>query len=619
MKSGAFAFILLATAVARAASQSAPACSGSPSLECRERFIHQNLNIHKPDPADPHDAAMLQDIKDFIEKSRKLLAGKKQHANDELTMADGFIFSPTSPSSWIKRYNHEKERNQKAYDAALKHIAEVDNERYAAYNHIMAETIQLYHMVPDVVVPADSSGVQVPQPIKTWAPHYSETAVLDDAGHGRLRTPVEIMDLRRKYHLIVDDQHMDDPITAGTSTDDSRISVFPSAFTTPEQIAESIYHETVHWLDRVALGSKQTRVAHNQSEVMAYQAVIDARDVFKLTDAQVKQLSITREQYQKQATAIINGSLEDESGWAPSTALEIPKSAPPENESGFDDIHAIVNEKIRQAREIAGRQEREARIQEENRASDEKLRETLADIAVRICEGGAVGEDELDALPIQNHSRFLTGIMPSSVVGAGCPHMIFMTMGLDLAHGRRPSVEEVESLARDRERMAAAVPANTTIPARPAPPPPIPAARAATPVRNERRMVAFLDLQVKIMRDIVKSACETNTPLSEDARDRFVGAYENLIENRTPHDNRLTIEGYDPFSAVDGLQGCNYDLMLAYIQSPGLETKYLNYNGSSVLLKYHPAPLPIPYQAPGRPPPDAKPKTCEDYGNHYCP
>jgi hypothetical protein len=581
MKAGMFTLILLTAAVSFAASQSTPACTDSPSKECRERFIHQNLNLRTPDLSDPHDRALLKDIQDFIDHSFRRLADKEADANKSRADADGFIFSPTSPVSWIKRLNREKERNQETYDEALKHIAEVDNERYAAYNHIIAETIRLYHLVPDVTEPADNSNVMSATSIKAWAPHYSESAVYDKFGHGRPRTSPEISELRMKYHMIIDDGHMDDPITAGTARNDSRISIFKSAFTNPNQIAEAIYHETVHWLDRNALGRKLTRAENNQSEVLAYQSVIDVSAVFGLNKQQVDQLEATKEQYRKQATAIINGSLKDESDWAPSTALDIPEGSTSENESGFDDITGAVQRTIRKTRE---------EVAAIRRASDVRLKASIRDIAVRACrESDSVTQDQLNALPQPADPNFILGRPEGLGPIDSCATSLYLNMALDLGRGRKPDIGAIRISVHPTQVV-----------------------RVNDPLEGERenrQWADYLEANVQLMQHYAEAACAPRYNLSADNMRQFRKAYYALDENLNPSEHE-SIAGYSPETALNGLSGCDRDVMREFLKYPDND---LNNNARSVLQRYFPPPVvqPNPQPTPNpnpNPQPEPRPR-----------
>jgi hypothetical protein len=110
----------------------------------------------------------------------------------------------------------------------------------------------------------------------------------------------------------------------------------------------------------------------------------------------------------------------------------------------FDDLDGVVAQEIHEAHAVADQQ----RIQ----ALEGSLREALADIAARACAGEAIGQEELDALPMPPNNHFLIGRMPESVRGPGCPGSIFMSLGMDLAAGRRPTTDEIDSIAGERAR-----------------------------------------------------------------------------------------------------------------------------------------------------------------------
>jgi len=187
--------------------------------------------------------------------------------------------------------------------AALNLRPKSDNESdMLSYNRITArKQVNSIDLVRRCRPPCRQFGVQVSQAIRRGRRITAKPLLFDDGGHVRLRTPSISWNCGGNIHLIVDDQHR----RSNKPRDihgRSRILFFRSAFTTPEQIAESIYHETVHCLRSCRARQQANSLADIVRARPLLIGLIERPDVFKLTDAQVGQLSITRERSEQAAS-----------------------------------------------------------------------------------------------------------------------------------------------------------------------------------------------------------------------------------------------------------------------------------------------------------------------------
>lgn len=376
-------------------------------------------------------------------------------------------------------------------------------------------------------------------------------------------------------------------------------------FRGPEDLAFTIFHEQVHYTQFTTKGQGDV-LSHNKAELAAYQeqnfnlnkfgfdkAVHDAFDKYlngvKGDGGKINEYAaaVREERWRSLLTFSSEGSAPDLAIHSPKELDDLERHAADvdwEMREGTDGVAAAALRKVRaeaakqkqlQGADIA---EEASRQQADRQAKDDALRAALADIAVRFCSGdGSVDQATLDALPIQNHDRFLNGKMPEAVAAAGCPRKIFMSLGIDLATGRRPTMGEIESA--DIELPAAGVRPSQFPELKPATPPSqIPAAAALPPILPKLRQLAI-------------DFCDSPGSVS-DARLQSFAAYAQDIGGQ------YWPENYQP--GQNGLSSCA-DEVLRRLILVGRSGRWWS-NGLTRETLQSFVPQPPPFAAPPLPP-----------------
>ena len=359
---------------------------------CEEKFVGQNLPLlHKPDLKDPRRLQIQASIIEARDLERRETALK-----EDINGGD-----PVAAAS------------------AAKELPIVRGAKYAARNKAIAQTIMIYELTPRFVNPIDNSDSSRPMGIKSWSPHYSECENLDiKTDHCTPQTPEERLAF---------------PIGGGTSKADAHVVIMAGAFTSPDAIAALIYHETVHWLIFNAFGRQLSPHERFNSEVLAYQKEIDAKDVFNLQAADVSNLSRIQARYQLQAHLAVNMSekeVERQKGWLPASVIDTPSEPRPGQSESSEDIDDIVSRAIRQTHARVGRQR------------DGLLRESLRDIALMVCSGGELTQGILDDLPRASGNNFADGRTPDGIEDE-CSRDVYTYLLLQIDGGDRPLVKNV--------------------------------------------------------------------------------------------------------------------------------------------------------------------------------
>ena len=225
---------------------------------------------------------------------------------------------------------------------------------------------------------------------------------------------------------------------------------------------------------------------------------------------------------------------------------------------------------ISQAKEIRAKMEASAAQGDSDApsdAGDARLRSVFTKIAKIACKDPeSLPADSTDNLPYANRRGSYAEQGAYDQLNTACETELYQFMG---RHWERmewfnsPQIrKEAHRIIQEEYDLAHPVAA---------PAPPVAAAepsRAANPARDaddhqkeRRHLIAFLEERVRIMKAVVRAACETGGDFSSEDEENWRMARDSLSWNDIHSDGRPHIEGYDPDKALDGLTGCDRELM----------------------------------------------------------
>jgi len=395
-------------------------------LECRRQFVRANLpDVHRPDPDDPHDAELQQELERLLRALTKKIPLKEKETHDALADADqGFVFDPLSLDSWLRRSRHEKEFDQGNYDRALRSVAAVRNEKFEIANRAIAVAIELYHLVPEITAPQDNPHTPIHAPVTNWSPRFMDSRHYD----------------RTKHDWVTDTDDY-----GWSEKNDGRIRIFEKSFESPAQLASSLLHETSHWLERNDMGRPFTEQERYLSEVLAYEVTLEQARNLGLDERQISWYKHNQAQYQYQADHPELYSHKP-ANWLPLYG-DKPLGGAADADSGrADEIDAVVERTVRQRRAEADRRKELA-------AAHKDAARGIAGLAQRACDDPEeIEQADIDALPTSDSGVDDFG-EPASGLGA-CAREVELKLRSVLAFGERPSLAQL----RNRMNPVAAAP-----------------------------------------------------------------------------------------------------------------------------------------------------------------
>jgi hypothetical protein len=128
------------------------------------------------------------------------------------------------------------------YLRALQNHQDAVRANFDAHNKAIRGAVEVYELTPPVIDFSGDSRAALNFTSRSWLPRYSIREKVDkETGGARRRTPKELSD-----------ELNDGGIAAAATWDNGEISLFNQAFSSPAELAITIYHETSHWIDGVA-------------------------------------------------------------------------------------------------------------------------------------------------------------------------------------------------------------------------------------------------------------------------------------------------------------------------------------------------------------------------------
>lgn len=411
------AFAIVCSVPSRAQSNCSPVDSA-----CREQFVRENLpEIATVDSSAENDESgspsPYAEIAALL-KEANALDGKVALARRVLFTADQGYDVPPHTADDLRRFlNHEKPRDHDALAAAERDFVAVQVKQHGLYNEAIAKTISLYNLVPKITNQHGGAALPGGEAIQDWAPLFMEQQHYDF-----------------KLHQWVIGKHAD---ARGLTSPDGRVRILPRGMESPDILAQSIFHETSHWLERNIRGQPFSKLENWNSDVLAYSVVLENSDKLGIPEGSETQrrLEWYRERYRYQFTHPEREG-HDGSEWLEYDGdISLADDAALAQESGrADPINAVVSKTIAERRAAA-----------EVRRSDFALRDSLVEIARKACGSpDDLTQDELDALPAASGPDFLAVANPADL--DKCAQDMLFRLETITAGGQRLTLEGVRRM-----------------------------------------------------------------------------------------------------------------------------------------------------------------------------
>lgn len=342
-------------------------------------------------------------------------------------------------------------------------------ENYNAHNAAILAAATEYQLFPPVMdFTGDPRAASVNMVAKSWFPRYSRHETIDkDNGSWRKRNPQDL----------IDEAGRDGAVAAALTHGDGSIGIFDNAFSTPEELAVLIFHETSHWVDvagrsggfkksdlpEVSFRTEQRAYA----QAAAFAAKLGLNPQWHLDRAARFELQ-AKECEDKHLTwpqVILK------QGWIGKDRKGLLAMAPVESENSAGD-EELLRQRMYEAQATAAAQVRE-QLEIAHRDHDERLKNTLVDLVQRSCaDPGSITQSELDSLAAPFRENFFyvnpaTGELPE---GLGNCASLYISLG----RGARLDAEEVrrQSVAISPDQVARQPVPIVAVPAVPQPNPP---------------------------------------------------------------------------------------------------------------------------------------------------
>lgn len=350
-------------------------------------------------------------------------SGDKKEIADQIVKAQRLTIEASSVRTEIKKF--DKKYREKAdlpftyedYLAKQRKLAQLDHDRYDAYNGAIQSTIRLYGLQPPQTDLRQAVNSPVFWTAKPWNPRYGECEI--ENAPCRMRTQDELdkeiadstfdangVRIKGFPHTSATRQH-GEIVVLNNMFSDPAAPNDPDRTRDPDDIAIVILHETSHWIDKCAVsGSHFADLPENAflTEARAYSAQADFAEALgnKSVEVQVDRAKVA--QYREQARISAEKHLTWEQvrieyprwlpagrGWGSSLPEDPRDSTPPSPEAqrvagdaaflkGLDGLsglaqeaqavnrRAIADDDERHRREFAASEARLARAREEREA-----------------------------------------------------------------------------------------------------------------------------------------------------------------------------------------------------------------------------------------------------------
>ncbi len=293
-------------------------------------------------------------------------------------------------------------------------------ETYRSHNEAIREAMTAYQLSPPVTdFTGDSRAAEFNMVAKPWLPHYSRHEKRDDdTGQWRKRDSGELAKEQSDNAIV------GGGVMAARTRGNGVMEFYGQAFTSPEDLAVNIFHETSHWVDiagksggfnyrsdlpQVSFRTEQH--AYERAAAFALQIGANAQkhlDLAKQFELQAKE---SEEKHLTWPQVLLKrGWIGRDRGMMAMAPAESEISPGDEEllRQKMDEAQARTNARAREQLEIA------------RRDHDERLRNAYLDIAQRSCDNpGSITQAELDGLP-KPYDKSSMGLRGGDNIHASC-------------------------------------------------------------------------------------------------------------------------------------------------------------------------------------------------------
>lgn len=350
------------------------------------------------------------------------------------------------------------------------------NATYMAHNAAIREAMSAYHLLPPVTdFTGDPRAAEVNMVDQPWLPHYSRREIRDkNTGQWRKRDAEDLAQERLENAVV------GGGVMAARTRGNGVMEFYGQAFSSPEELAINLYHETSHWVDIAGrsggfkvgnppeVSFRTEQHAYERAAAFAKQIGANPQRHQDLANQFKLQAKITEDEHLTKAQILTDPRFQLWIGkrWEGSLAM-----APAEPDISPGD-EALL-QKMMAAAQANARSRAGEQLKIAHRDHDERLKNTLIDLVQRSCANpGSITQSELDSLPTPFRENFFyvnpaTGELPE---GLGNCAALYISLG----KGARLDAEEVrrQSAAISPDQVARQPVPVVAVPAATQPPPP---------------------------------------------------------------------------------------------------------------------------------------------------
>lgn len=161
------------------------------------------------------------------------------------------------------------------YLALLRAHKTAREEKYAAFNAAIDETVRVYHLTPPIRDIRDRAGYPAGfSRAEPWRPRFSEKEIPNARGILVPRTERDLVDEAARNTRTINGFRVNGGVVVARTGNAGNTMLFAAAFADPDRLAMTIFHETSHWIDANAAGGVnpyRTPVAKFLTEAQAYE------------------------------------------------------------------------------------------------------------------------------------------------------------------------------------------------------------------------------------------------------------------------------------------------------------------------------------------------------------
>lgn len=245
MMPAALLSLILPGALASAAADPTCLAPNPPVSKCRENYMSSPTIPPAPDP----------DLARLVKEAEAAVDLEREAVEKWLSARRKFREAKAAASA--AQGDAVDARLQKAisdYRAAAGIFAKKKAAAETAARIAVVAVTKAYGLTPPKANLNETQAIE--HPLQAWSPTYSRMEVYDaEFQLWRLRTPKEHeIEAERLANGGSPTRPALGAVAGRTWSHDGQISIYPAAFSSPDELAATVYHETTHWVDVMAIG-----------------------------------------------------------------------------------------------------------------------------------------------------------------------------------------------------------------------------------------------------------------------------------------------------------------------------------------------------------------------------